>query len=43
MFRIGNSIDSVIYYYGSSHPILYGDCRSITLAPHNANSLKIIE
>jgi len=43
MLRIGNTIDSVIFYYGSTHPILYGDCRSITFAPNNSNSIKIIE
>lgn len=35
--RVGNTIDSKIYYYGSYFPVLYGDNRSITLAPNNAN------
>lgn len=37
MLRIGNTVDSVIYYYGSYYPILYGDNRTITLAPNNVN------
>jgi hypothetical protein len=34
--RIGNSIDSQFYVYSTlSAPILFGDNRSILLAPHN--------
>ena len=43
MIRIGNTIDSTIYYFGSYNPILYGDNRSITLAPNNANYTELID
>ncbi|KAL4506852.1 hypothetical protein ABPG72_001273 [Tetrahymena utriculariae] len=41
--RIGNTIDSTVYYYGSYYPVLYGDNRSVTLAPNNANYLDLFE
>jgi hypothetical protein len=41
--RIGNTVDSTIYYYGSYNPILYGDNRSIILAPNNANYSEYLE
>lgn len=41
--RIGNTIDSTIYYYGSYYPVLYGDNRSVTLAPNNANYIDLFE
>lgn len=41
--RIGNTIDSTIYYYGSYYPVLYGDNRSVILAPNNANLLDLFE
>ena len=41
--RIGNTIDSCIFYYGSYKPLLYGDNRSIVLAPHNANYFELFE
>ncbi|EGR33620.1 tubulin-specific chaperone c, putative [Ichthyophthirius multifiliis] len=41
--RIGNTIDSTIHYYGSFNPVLYGDNRSINLAPHNGNYIELLE
>ena len=41
--RVGNTIDSKIYYYGSYFPILYGDNRSIILGPNNANYNELLE
>lgn len=41
--RVGNTVDSIIYYYGSYYPVLYGDNRSITLAPNNANYSEFYE
>ncbi len=41
--RIGNTIDSTINYYGSFNPMLYGDNRSITIGPYNANYTELIE
>lgn len=41
--RIGNTIDSRFFVYGSLNPVLYGDCRSVTLAPNNANSADMID
>ena len=37
--RVGNTIDSRINFYGAYPPVLYGDNRSITLGPYNANCL----
>ena len=35
--RIGNCVDCQVYSYTSlSAPVIYGDTRSLTLAPHNA-------
>jgi len=41
--RIGNTIDSTINYYGSFNPMLYGDNRSITIGPYNANYAELID
>ncbi|CAD8057637.1 unnamed protein product [Paramecium sonneborni] len=41
--KISNTIDSTIHYYGSYSPILYGDCRSIILAPNNSNTEKTLQ
>ena len=41
--KISNTIDSIIHYYGSYPPILYGDCRSIILAPNNSNTEKTLQ
>ncbi len=41
--RIGNTIDSTINYYGAYPAVLYGDNRSITLGPYNANCLQLIQ
>jgi hypothetical protein len=41
--RVGNTVDSTINYYGSFNPILYGDNRSITIGPYNANYADLIE
>lgn len=41
--RISNTIDSTIHYYGSFSPVIYGDSRSITLAPHNGNTQKLLD
>lgn len=43
ILRIQNTIDSSFYYYGSYAPLLYGDCRSLLLGPHNGNSLKLLD
>jgi len=37
--RVGNTIDSTVNFYGAYPPVLYGDNRSITLGPYNANCL----
>lgn len=34
--RLSNTIDSIIHSYTSSEPIMFGDNRGVTLAPHNA-------
>jgi len=41
LIRIGNCIDTNVYVAGLRQPIIYGDSRSIILAPHNANYKKI--
>jgi len=41
--RVGNTVDSTIYYYGSYYPVLYGDNRSITMAPNNANYIQLLD
>jgi len=41
--RIGNTIDSTINYYGSFHPVLFGDNRSVVLGPYNANYIGLPE
>ncbi|CAD8060500.1 unnamed protein product [Paramecium sonneborni] len=41
--KISNTIDSTIHYYGSYPPIIYGDCRSIILAPNNSNTEKTFQ
>jgi TBCC domain-containing protein 1 len=41
--KICNTIDSVIHYYGSFAPIIYGDCRSIVLSPNNSNTEKTLQ
>ena len=41
--RVGNTIDSTIYYFGSYYPVLFGDNRSIVLAPNNANYMEFLE
>ena len=33
--RIGNSIETTIHFYSVIRPILYGDNRGLTMAPHN--------
>ncbi|CAD8058633.1 unnamed protein product [Paramecium sonneborni] len=38
-----NTIDSIIHYYGSYPPIIYGDCRSIILASNNSNTEKTLQ
>ena len=43
LLRVGNTVDSCIFYYGTYYPVLYGDNRSITLAPNNANHNEIPE
>ncbi len=40
--RIGNTIDSTFNFYGSYVPVLYGDNRSITIGPYNANYVDLI-
>lgn len=38
MLRVGSCIDSLVHcYVPSFSPIVYGDTRSLRLAPHNAN------
>ncbi len=41
--RVGNTVDSFIYYYGTHAPVLYGDNRAVTLAPNNANYNELTE
>ncbi len=41
--RIGNTIDSIINYYGSYYPVLYGDNKGITLGPSNVNYFGFLE
>jgi hypothetical protein len=41
--RIGNTVDSSFFYYGSYAPILYGDNKSILLGPNNANYNELYE
>lgn len=43
VLRIGNTIDSKVYFYGPLNPIFFGDNRSITLAPNNVNYLEFLE
>ena len=43
VLRISNTIDSKIFFYGPLPPIMFGDNRGITLAPHNANFLELFE
>ena len=43
LLRVGNTIDSTINYYGSFNPMLYGDNRSITIGPYNANYMELID
>lgn len=43
VLRIGNSIDSKIYFYGPLNPIFFGDNRSIILAPNNVNYMEFID
>jgi len=43
LVRVGNSVDSTIFYYGSYFPILFGDNRQITLGPNNTNYNELIE
>jgi hypothetical protein len=36
--RIGNCVDCTVYSYTQiGSPVIYGDTRSLTLAPHNAS------
>lgn len=42
--RVGSCIDSVVHaYVPSQAPIVYGDTRSLKLAPHNANYPTFLE
>lgn len=44
IIRVGNCVDCVIYSY--SHygaPIIYGDTRNLSLAPHNAGFAELNE
>ena len=43
VLRIGNTIDSKIYFYGPMSPILFGDNRSIILGPNNVNYMEFME
>lgn len=35
LLRVSNTIDTIIYSYSQYEPILYGDNRGLSLAPHN--------
>lgn len=41
LLRICNSVDSTIYYYGSSPIIMTGDNRSIQIGPNNSLSTQL--
>ena len=41
--RICNSVDSTVYYYGSSPIIMTGDNRSIQIGPNNSLSPQLSE
>jgi len=43
VLRIGNTIDSKIYFYGPVSPILFGDNRSIFLGPNNVNYVEFFD
>jgi Tubulin binding cofactor C len=41
MIRIGNTLDSKFYTFSTYEPILFGDNKSLFLAPNNANYVEL--
>jgi hypothetical protein len=41
MIRIGNTLDSKFFTFSTYEPILYGDNKSIFMAPNNANYVEL--
>lgn len=43
VLKIGNTIDSKFYTLSTYEPILFGDNKSIFLAPNNANYIELLD
>ena len=43
MLRIGNCVDCTVYSYTTTTPpVVFGDTRSLVLAPHNASYPELV-